>query len=386
MRRTSHAYINPNPGPLKDQKPHNPSLTIITSKQISYTCIESYVGSSQQHSEITTRASITMVETRGRLARANRAANNVSAGGQLQTAAGIGTLDKLPPEIRNRIYKMVLVNEERVKLQSYQPLAKLHYVTNGQATSRTSHDEVAPVDHKRNTSHRCQQWDGKRWIEVPSKTALTRVNKQLHAETSSILYGFNFFDFKTTSALERFLKQIGNNKQHIRTVGLSYHPYGHSITAGDRAVVALLAAQSLHTLSLTNFPIEHVDPKSQRISRSVVDYVEMFAPVLTSLHTRFKAIGQGNDVLSVLKITRRLPGERPQRREVRCHDRWGCGDTCVWHRADKPVYHLAKGDCNAMCRQACEQYRERYEYLQAALKKQVANKLGLGVPSQDDEA
>ena len=300
--------------------------------------------------------------------------------------ASIGTLDKLPPELRNRIYEMVLVEPERVKLQCYQPPDKQYYVTNGKATSRTARDEVAPVNHKRNSRYRGQQWDGKKWKEVPSTTALTQVNKQLNAETSSVLYGSNFFDFTTTAALERFLKQIGNNKQQLRAVGLSYHPYGHSITAGDRAVVALTAAQSLHTVSLTNFPIEHVDPKSIRMRRSVIDYVEMFAPLLTSLHTRLQARGQGDDVLSVLKITRRLPGERPQRKEKRCHSRWGCGNTCVWHRPDKPIYHLAEEDCGETCRQVCEPYRRRYEYLRAALKKEVATKLGLAVPSQEGEA
>lgn len=117
-----------------------------------------------------------MVGTRSSLARAKRAA---TANNQFthQSVASMGTLDNLPPEIRNRINKMVLVEPERVKLQCYQPLDKLTYVVNGKAASRTARDEVAPVDHKRISRHRGRQWIGKEWIEVPSKTALTQVNR-----------------------------------------------------------------------------------------------------------------------------------------------------------------------------------------------------------------
>lgn len=157
------------------------------------------------------------------------------------------------------------------------------------------------------------------------------------------------------------------------------------MTAGGRAAVALTVAPKLRTVSLTNFPIEHINAKSKRMRESIIDYVEMFAPLLTSLHTSLQTSGQGADVLNVLKISRRLPGDKPHGREKRCQDRWSCGNACVWHRSDKPVYHLSESDCSEMCKKACEQYRERYEYLQAALRKEIATQLGLATPSQDDE-
>lgn len=121
----------------------------------------------------------------------------------------------------NRIYKFVLVEENPVKLQSYQPSEKLYYNINGRLTSRFADKEVAPVNHSRDSQHRGQHWNGMFWTEIPSKTALTQVNKQLNSEASSILYGCNTFDFTTTVALERFLNQIGDNKKYLRAVGLS---------------------------------------------------------------------------------------------------------------------------------------------------------------------
>ena len=326
-----------------------------------------------------------MVETRGRLARTIRATNQLSGGHQpTQTTTGIGTLDKLPPELRNRIYKFVLVEEERVKLQSYQPSGELQYVTNGKATSRVADKEVAPVDHKRDSKHRGQKWDGKQWIEIPCKTALTMVNKQLNAETASVLYGCNTFDFTTTVSLERFLNQIGNNKQHLRAIGLSCSPVGHVFASGSRAMAALTMATSLHTLSVTNFPVEHVDIESQRVRNSIKDHVEMFAPFLTSLHAVLQARGRGADILKVVKIIRRLPEDRPHRSEIHCAGY--CGWTCVWHRPDKPVYHLTEEDCGDVCQNGCQEYRARYEFLKRVVKEEVAIQLGLAVPSQESEA
>jgi predicted SpoU family rRNA methylase len=66
-----------------------------------------------------------MVETRSSLARTARAANNKTGGVQPhQAMVGMGTLEKLPPEIRNRIYQMVLVEVDRVTLQCYQSKAR----------------------------------------------------------------------------------------------------------------------------------------------------------------------------------------------------------------------------------------------------------------------
>lgn len=314
--------------------------------------------------------------TRGKLARTSRAAHNVDAGGEPhQTAADIGTLAILPSELRNRIYKFVLVEEEHVKLQSYQPSDKSHYVVDGKPTSRVVDREVAPVDHKRDSKHRGQQWNGEEWIEISSKTALTMVNKQLNAETSSVLYGCNTFDFTTTVSLERFLNQVGDNKKYLRAVGLACSPVGHVFASASRAMTALTAATSLHTLSVTNSPVEHIEMDSELVKRSIRDHVEIFAPLLASLHAPLQALGRGADVLNVIKIDRRLPEDRPHRAEISCAGY--CGRSCVWHRPDKPVYHLAERDCSDTCRQVCQAYRARYEYLKAVMKEEVAIKFGL---------
>jgi hypothetical protein len=319
------------------------------------------------------------METRGMKASANSAAHVQPH----QTVADLGTLEKLPAELRNRIYKFVLVEKDRVKLQSYQPSDKLYYKTNGKLTSRVADKEVAPVDHHRDSQHRGQRWNGMEWVEIPSKTALTMVNKLLNSETSSILYGCNTFDFTTTVSLERFLNQIGDNKKHLRAVGLSCSPVGHVFASGSRAMTALTVATSLHTLSVTNYPVEHIEVDSELVKRSIRDHVEMFAPLLTSLHASLKARGRGADILNVVKINRHLPGDRPHRAEISCAGY--CRRSCVWHRPNKPVYHLTEGVCSDTCRRVCQAYRTRWEYLEVALKKEVATQLGLALPSQEDE-
>lgn len=144
-------------------------------------------------------------------------------------------------------------------------------------------------------------------------------------------------------------------------------------------MTALTLATSLHTLSVTNFPIEHIDISSDRVRLSIREHVEMFAPLLTSLYASFLARGHGADILNVVTINRRLPGDRSHRAEISCPGH--CGRTCVWHRPDKPVYHLAEGGCSFPCNQVCLEYRVRYEYLKAVVKEEVATKLGLALPS-----
>jgi len=328
-----------------------------------------------------------MVNTRGSLVRTARAANNQPGGVQpRQTPAGMGTLDKLPPEIRNRIYKFVLVESERVKLQSYQPTDKLHYVVNGKRTSRIADKEVAPVDHKRDSDHRGQKWNGDEWIEIPSKTALTMVNKQLNAETSSILYGFNDFDFTTTVSLERFLNQIGDNKKYLRAVGLICSPTGHQLASGSRAMTALMVARSLHTLSVTHLAIEIMDVHSEIVKLSIQDHVEMFAPLLSSLHASLQARGRGADILDVVKIKHRLPGDRPHRAEISCPGYMHCRNTCFWHDPEKTIYHLDESDCSDdECIEECQEYRARYAHLKAVVREAVATKLGIALPDVPKE-
>jgi len=278
------------------------------------------------------------------------------------------------------IYEMVLVKPDSVKLKSYQPQDKLHYVLNGNAISRDARvagQTVAPIDHKRNPKRRGQQWDGKEWVEIPSKTALTLVNKRINAETTSILYGCNTFDFTTTVALERFLTQIGNNKQHLRAVGLMYTPKGHLFGAGLRAMTALTAASSLQTLSLSNFPVNsmNIDADSEYLSESFRVFVQMLLPVLRSLHATLQAKGRGRDILNVLKINRRLRGDDPHESESRGHA--PCGISCMRHHTMFNLYHLKEEHCRAICGNCCVKYRLCYKYIQFTLREEVVTQLGL---------
>ena len=212
------------------------------------------------------------------------------------------------------------------------------------------------------------------------------VNKQLNAGTSSILYGFNDFDFTTTVALDRFVNQIGDNKKYLRAVGLMCSPPGHVFAVGTRTMTALTVARSLHTLSVTNLPIEHMNVYSDLMKFSLKDHVEVFAPVLTSLYASLQARGRGADILDVVKIKLRLPGDRPHRAEISCPGYMHCRNTCFWHDPEKTIYHLDESDCSDdECIEECQEYRARYAHLKAVVREAVATKLGIALPDVPKE-
>jgi hypothetical protein len=309
--------------------------------------------------------------TRAQIAREQALANNPPQATppvqpqQPQTPAGLGDLGILPPEIRNRIYNLVLPQPERFNLQTYQPHGKLQYVIVGKPTSRVAGQEVAPVDHKRKTEHRCQKRANNEWFEVPSSTALLQLNKQFHAETSSILYGSNKFEFTSTRALERFVIQIGENKKHLREVGLRWQPDGHDAVAGRRAMEALCAAKSLHTVSICGFQITNDQGYKERYMKQ---HVYMCMPIVRSvLQKRLPRNQHYLDAADVLKVDQRIPEFKPHEYKKGCTV-W-CKTTCAEH----PVNHIwpyAHYCCfkhikqKGTCRKDFKEYKDQGELLE----------------------
>jgi hypothetical protein len=315
--------------------------------------------------------------TRGQLARETALANNPPQATPpdkpqpQHTSAGLGDLEKLPAEIRNKIYKLLLVEPGRFNLQTYQPHSELQYMIDGKPISRVAGQEVAPVDHKRNTKHRCQKIVKNGWVEVPSSTALVQLNKAVQAETSSILYGSNKFEFTTTKALDRFLIQIGENKKYLREVGLRWLPYGHDAVTGHRAMMALVAAKSLHTVSICGFPAS----RSERYTRIYMrTHVLMCLPVLKSLVQSFAQKNQSSDILEVLKVDQRIPKFRSHRYPDECNA-W-CAAACPTHAG----YHCCwrrLGKWYEECKKDFTLYQLQGRLLELDMKFEVAAKLQL---------
>lgn len=292
--------------------------------------------------------------------------------------ADLGNFGLLPPELRNRIYNYFLLVPESVKLQSYQPRGELHYVIDGKPMSRVVGQEVAPIDHKRKTDHRGQQLVGKdTWTEIPSKTALSQVNKQMRAEACSILYGSNSFEFTNVKALQRFLIQIGENKKHLRAVGLLWSRRGANPDQdhGRRVFQDLIAAKSLHTLSICEFTLSD-DPVYK--ARYIYQHVWMFLPLLRSLHNTLKANNSSTSVLDMLKVDHHVPEFRPHESGLQCND-W-CRLWCLEHDNIWIQCCEVKMNGDHNCKKNIAQFLEAGEELTVALKIEAARQLGIKYP------
>lgn len=88
--------------------------------------------------------------------------------------------------------------------------------------------------------------------------ALVLVSKQVSADARPLLYGCYKFAFKSTRALELFLVQIGDMKQHLRHITIDTGGYAHDFGpvyygATERSLAMLAAATGLQTLSVSHF-------------------------------------------------------------------------------------------------------------------------------------
>jgi hypothetical protein len=92
-------------------------------------------------------------------------------------------------------------------------------------------------------------------------------------------------------------------------------------------MMALRAAESLHTVGICGFPISNDEEYKERY---VKQHMLMCLPVLRSLAQSFEAKkNQIADILDVLKIDQRIPKFRPHRFPNECNA-W-CAAACPTH-------------------------------------------------------
>lgn len=144
--------------------------------------------------------------------------------------ADCGDLEKLPPEIRNEIYALVLVQAGPFDLCNFGGDQKRL----GEPTSRrgdapcmenewarSDKAKVARVGQQRRLKGIGHKYVGRgKWVEVPSNVALLCVNKRIYAEATPILYSRTKFRFESAGTLHRFVDLIGDNTQHLRDIGM----------------------------------------------------------------------------------------------------------------------------------------------------------------------
>lgn len=269
--------------------------------------------------------------------------------------ADAGALEKLPPEIRNKIYALLLTERKIVDLKTYR--GKQTYIINDQNISRTATREVAPDPHSRNPKHRLQKWDAshRKWVEVYGKTALLRANKKIEAEASPILYGSNNFKFKDAQVFDWFMTQIGENKQHVRSIafryGLGPGEFGRGC-AFVRAMLALSAAKGLREVVLrppSGLDYQYAGSTFEERTDAVLDEIVMACtPLLESLRDSYDADKLTKSVLDLLRITT-----------------GGC-----------PSYqHLGEEEAKRKCAIWRQSEREKIQQLNDLLRQKVATQL-----------
>jgi hypothetical protein len=148
--------------------------------------------------------------------------------------SGLGTLSKLPPELRIQIYDYVLLekNEEILVVPT------IHRKLSEQA------------EHQRILRLNRLAAEGRAFRPVAVKNSLLYVSKQISEETCAVLYDGHKFKLRTEQALDWFLVLIGENKRHIRHVRVIRDLEVRNLPAVGRIADKLVSAENLRSLTL----------------------------------------------------------------------------------------------------------------------------------------
>lgn len=164
---------------------------------------------------------------------------------------------KLPPELRNRIYELVLVypvsginimNENR----NHHPGSSIKYIhtrTRDKDAHVPSYPWILQMNQYLNNRQQPEQVPGLRSYPFGTAVAILRVSPEIRVEASGIFYGCNRFHFDNLKELSTFLSTIKNDAGHIRKVDFTYET--------QQRTHALKAIRELGKLEL----LEHLSMK-----------------------------------------------------------------------------------------------------------------------------
>lgn len=146
------------------------------------------------------------------------------------------SLEDMPIEIREKIYALV-------------PPAKTKIATYSRSVDSVGHSvEIALTVREQ----------GKGKPSPDNHTALMLVSKQVSADAILILYQNHKFEFQTAKALELFLDQIEEKKEHLCHVAIATGGYEHesgSLYEPENRTFAMLAS----AIRLQTFTVSHFD-------------------------------------------------------------------------------------------------------------------------------
>ncbi|KAM0709243.1 hypothetical protein Q7P35_003280 [Cladosporium inversicolor] len=265
----------------------------------------------------------------------------------------------LPLELRQKIYTLAFSSSS----DTTEIAASFR-----QRDTKSSPDEVALTILQ----------DGK-FERVPNNdTALIRVSKQVSADARPILYGYHKFIFQNTRALELFLDQIGDMRQHIRHVALGPSGYDHDLGsqsqlfgATKRSFAMLAAATGLQTLSVSHHDfcrILHVPQNNNHISNTVAASAQLLQAILDARNAK----GLKVDLASLLDIVKIELSE--------CCGCAACGKSGVQHVSSKRSVRFKQGPLKRLLTCSCKCLRAESinEVLMEGFKRSVAETLQMG--------
>jgi hypothetical protein len=166
--------------------------------------------------------------------------------------SGLGTLCKLPLELRIQIYDYVLLEKNEKIL-------------------------VVPTIHRKLSEEAKRQRilrlnrlaaKGRAFKPVAVKNSLLYVSKQISEEACAVLYDGHKFKLRTAQALDWFLVLIGENRQHIRHVRVMNELRLRDLPAMGRLTNKLMDAENLRSLTVRPITTMYLDNDDETIGFS----------------------------------------------------------------------------------------------------------------------
>jgi hypothetical protein len=204
------------------------------------------------------------------------------------SVADMPPLQDLLIELRFKIYALAIGSQNAAKIT----------VHSGCSTPNDSPTDVAVIAHGHGSVTPSAANNG---------NSIVRVSKQIRAEALPILYQSCKFEFESSRALELFLGQIGDMKQHLRNVGISMGGYEHDagalFGATKRSFAMLATVTGLQTFGVSHFDFCCPGYSPNRVA-SLDNFASVCSQFMRALHDSRTAKGlrTGPQMLDIIQL------------------------------------------------------------------------------------
>lgn len=134
----------------------------------------------------------------------------------MTTNLSLGLLSKLPPELREKIYRYHLVLPESIPMDTRPTLSS--FASHMAGCMFQSHVE----DHRRDTLECVNRFRERELISCPSRLALLATSKAIYNEAVHIYYSKNHLEFETVAKIERFITSCPNRYRFLGEISFKF--------------------------------------------------------------------------------------------------------------------------------------------------------------------